>query len=123
NVPRPPISRLEMTRPAQQFTLVPYTTLFRSINGLPLITSTITIQGNGATITSNSEGYRILRTAHTGALSIYDTTISGALTARIGAGILNSGVMTITNSTISDNFQEGSNGGGGIYNEGDMTLV
>src|SRR5690606_11895104 len=74
-------------------------------NGLPIITSSMEIEGNGATIRRNpgSGHYRILKVASTGDLTLSYATITGgdgygSYTG--GVGIYNAGVPTITNSTI-----------------------
>ncbi len=102
-------------------------------NGLPLITSAITIEGNGATISrvGGSPDFRIFEVASTGDLTLNDTTISGGRSSLVffyfsgsGGGILNSGTLTLTNSTVSDNTIGGFGlgGGGGIENFGMATL-
>ncbi|MGQ0620951.1 MAG: choice-of-anchor Q domain-containing protein [Panacagrimonas sp.] len=96
--------------------------------GLPVITSSITIQGNGSRILRNPGAgpFRILAVNDTGTLSLERTTISGGLTleqagAYDGAGILNLGTLTLVDTTVSGNSAVGS--GGGIQNEGVLSLV
>ncbi len=105
------------------------TAAYAAGTGLPIITSSMEIEGNGATIRRNSGSghYRILEVASTGDLTLSRATITGgdgygSYTG--GGGIYNAGVLTLTNSTIMGNHHEGGQGGGGgLYNVGKMTLL
>ena len=57
--------------------------------------------------------------------AIANLTISGAVLANIGAGagISNHGVLTVTNSTISNNNAFLASGGGGFFNDGTLTIA
>jgi uncharacterized repeat protein (TIGR01451 family) len=108
-------------------------------NGLPSITSAITIEGNGFTIQRDpayntcgptpgnaAQDFRILHVSAGGNLSLYNVTIANgcaniALPSN-GGGIYNVGgtITTIANSTFSGNQ---ANGGGGIYNRGPITTI
>ena len=93
-------------------------------NGLPVATSTISIQGNGATIQGNNT-FRILD-INGGSLTIDGTTISGG-SADSGGGIrVNGGTLTLTDSTVSGNsaYYGGgiSLGGGGTATLTDSTV-
>jgi hypothetical protein len=99
-------------------------------NGLPIITSEIEIEGNGAHITRDEEAppFRILAVAETGELTLDALTISGGYldpslgTDIFGAGIFNDGgALTLNHSTISNN--EGIDGGGALFNSGEATLT
>jgi len=103
-------------------------------NGLPVVTSAITIAGNGATISraGSSPDFRIFEVVSTGDLTLNDTTISGGRSSLFfyffsgpGGGILNSGTLTLTNSTVSGNAigGYGFGNGGGIENFGLATLT
>ena len=99
---------------------------------LPAITSKITIEGNGYTISGNNR-YRIFYNDG-GALTVHDLTmtkgyVEGELIINadrsyknttvnpIGGAIVNwEGALTISNSTFSDNLAEED--GGAIYNQG-----
>ncbi|TVQ40451.1 MAG: hypothetical protein EA370_03555, partial [Wenzhouxiangella sp.] len=99
-----------------------YDTAF-SVNeqsALPIITSEVTIEGNGATIQRNSGSMRILNVDGAGDLTLNRAIITGGDLIDRGGGILNVGVATINDSTISNN-----NGdfGGGIYNLGATLTV
>src|SRR5262245_25587618 len=86
-------------------------------NGLPSITSALTITGAGAnsTIIERSGSFlsgpvlpfRVMHIATGGTLTLAGVTIRGGLltTTQIpgGAGILNLGSLTLTHSTIADN--------------------
>ena len=102
-------------------------------NGLPIITSKITINGSGATIQRSSAAgtpnFRILRiNAPTGDLTLNELIIRGGRTVGSGGGIfvhtgginIASTRLTLVNSTVSGNT---ATTGGGIDNEGTLTLV
>jgi len=107
-------------------------------NGLPSITSPLTITGAGAHSTiiereggpeSSSAGiFRVVHVAAAGELTLSGVTVRGGLltTARNpgGAGIFNRGSLTLTHSTIADNtVQAGDvNSAGGLVNTGQLTL-
>ncbi|MBV7339786.1 right-handed parallel beta-helix repeat-containing protein [Chloroflexi bacterium TSY] len=85
-------------------------------NGLPAITSTIIISGNGATIERNSTApdFRLLLVDAGGDLALNDVTLSGGKTTTGGGAIrVNSGgTLTLNSSTIHDS--EAQNLGGSI---------
>ncbi|MFJ8212141.1 hypothetical protein [Streptomyces sp. NPDC096033] len=88
-------------------------------NGLPVITSEITIDGRGATIRRDEHGgkvpkFRILFVAPTGNLTLTRTTISGGFATdcpffpdppglACGGGISNTGTMKVTHSKFTGN--------------------
>jgi len=87
-------------------------------NGLPVITTEITILGNGATITreESAPAFRILEVASSGTLNLVATTISnGELEdheSSYGGGVFNNGgTLNVSNSTFDSNI---STYGGGI---------
>lgn len=88
-------------------------------NGLPLVHSTITIEGHGSTITrSSADAFRILAVSSSGTLTLNETTVSGGLATGSlvvsGGGIsVRQGVLTLTNSTVLGN-SAGRNGDGVI---------
>lgn len=116
-------------------------------NGLPFITSKITIEGHGATIARSSAigtpAFRILAIGGSGTVTLDDITVAGGRTADggpglaggIGGGILNTGVLTLNSSIVRDNVTgaggaagaggvgESGGGGGGIGNTGTLTLI
>jgi predicted outer membrane repeat protein len=75
-------------------------------NGLPDISSPISINGNGATIARDSAlgtpAFRILHIAISGALLLNTVTISNGLEVR-GGGIYSSGTLTMANTNITNN--------------------
>ena len=92
-------------------------------NGLPAVTSAITIDGNGSTITRDpgTPQFRILEVARSGNLTLEETTISGGVTYLGGGGVNNyEGTLTLSNSTVSGN--SAGSGGGGVRNLGVLTL-
>ncbi len=107
-------------------------------NGLPIINySTITINGNGATIQRSSVGgtpnFRLLKVLGNGHLTLNNVTIrNGRAGNGVGAnggeggGIANWGTLVVNNSTISDNRSgDGNSGGngGGIASAGTLTIT
>ena len=94
--------------------------------GLPVITSPVTITGNGATIRRKilkTPGFRIFAVSNTGDLTLDNVTVSGGRKLSIkGGGVYSLGVVAITNnSTISGNRAEY---GGGVYNSyGVLTIT
>jgi uncharacterized repeat protein (TIGR01451 family) len=90
-------------------------------NGLPSVSSTITILGNGATVTRGGAAtFRIFHMAATGNLTLDNLTVSNGVaddlgTGARGGGIFNRGTLIIQNgSMISHN--QATAWGGGFYN-------
>ena len=96
-------------------------------NGLPVITSPLTITGRGADTTSieraaNAPGFRILRVAAAGTLTLQRLTLRGGSgVPGGGGGIRNGGTLTLLRTTVTDNTVTGN--GGGISNFGTLTLL
>jgi hypothetical protein len=91
--------------------------------GLPVISSAITIEGNGAKISrkASTPAFRIFAVDGAGDLTLKNVTVSGG-TAELGGGVFNyDGTVTIQNSTISGNKSVNA-AGAGIFNYGDMTI-
>ena len=94
-------------------------------NGLPVIASAITIEGNGNTISrSSATAFRILAVAGGANLTLNSATVSGGLASGgfpvgLGGGILNRGALTVQNSTLSGNS---ASNGGGISNLSTLTV-
>jgi large repetitive protein len=81
---------------------------FEDHSGLPIITSNVSIYGNGATIergVTAPDNFRIIEIAGTGSLQLQDVSIkNGQLRwPRHGGGIQNHGIMLLSNVTISNN--------------------
>ena len=89
--------------------------------GLPLITSRITIEGNGATIArqGNAPAFGLMAVSFAADLTLQNLTLRGGSSA-VGGAVLNSGTLTIKSSTISGNTSSSS--GGGIFSQ-DGTVV
>jgi LPXTG-site transpeptidase (sortase) family protein len=114
-----------------------YTITLTSGSQLPAVNTTITINGNGAAKTiiqannaANTASYRVLEVKGTPGsnLTLNGVTIRNGVCAggcevfvNLGGGIYNEGILTITNSTIANNST--SYRGGGIYNSGTATLT
>ena len=98
-------------------------------NGLPVITSPITINGHRDTITRSAAApnFRIFEiTPPTGNLTLNDLTVSGGRSAAgQGGGILldGGGTLTLNRTTVTHNTAVNQNGnGGGMDNQGTATL-
>ena len=91
-------------------------------NGLPVITSTVTISGQGSTIArstaESTPSFRILFVGSNGDLTLDHLTVRNGYSAgQHGGGIFNQGgSLTLNNSHVSDNTVEDAEGGG-IYND------
>ncbi|MCH8914138.1 MAG: hypothetical protein IIA33_11290, partial [Planctomycetes bacterium] len=99
-------------------------------NGLPSITSEVIINGNGSTVerdgADDTPEFRIFFVAADGGLTLENLTVSNgsvesAPYSSAGGGIFNEGVLTLTDSTLSNN--EGGDFGGGIFNLGTATVT
>ncbi len=105
--------------------------------GLPVITSKITIEGNGTKIEGTGPNFRILAIASNGNLTLNNSIITGGVLLpddrpnNNGAGVANyQGTVAINNSKIKFNTSGAytshhvfSGHGGGIYNQqGTMTI-
>jgi len=92
-------------------------------NGLPSVTSPLTIGGNGSGNTiieraASAPQFRIFHVAQSGLLNLEDLTVrGGSLGGAVvlgGGGILNRGTLVVTHCAVTDNFVfTGSSGGGG----------
>ena len=104
--------------------------------GLPVITSAVVIEGNGATIrraggTWDEPQFRILAVDTGGALTLRNTTISNGYAVEtynagdgLGGGILSYGTLTVEGSTVKENRAYAyTAGGGGIFAGGPTTIT
>ncbi len=100
-------------------------------NGLPVVSSNITIFGNGSTIkrsaAPDTPAFRILLVNYSGRLTLTDATISGGKAApqeeSLGGGVSNSGgTVFLINSTISGNTAA-FGGGAGNANDPSQTAA
>lgn len=105
-------------------------------NGLPVISSTMTIKNARISRASGAPAFRIFAVASTGNLTLTAVTVSGGLasdcsipaqtTHVCGGGIANDGTLTVQNSRIVNNQVLGNVDiveGGGIHNTGTTTVV
>ena len=100
-------------------------------NGLPVITSPLTITGRGADTTiierdASAEAFRILEVAPAGTLTLKRLTLrrGNVSFGRDGGGILNEGTLTLVRTTVIDNGNPNTlDSGGGIFNSGTLTLL
>jgi hypothetical protein len=121
-------------------------------NGLPSISSEVTINGNAATITrsraTGTPGFRLLHVAGSGHLTVSDLTLANGQIPNIcvggacvlsggeGGAILNEGTLSLTNVTVTANGagvltvigaaetgDRAASGGGGINNAAGATLT
>jgi predicted outer membrane repeat protein len=86
--------------------------------GLPLITSQITIEGNGGRIRGQGNAFRLFAVSNSGNLTLQNVNLSGG-SSSYGGGVFNNGTLTIQNSTISGNR---AGRGGGVSNHGTLTV-
>jgi S-layer homology domain len=97
---------------------------------LPDVSTQITINGNGSENTIiqvylNPFNYaRAFQVNSTGNLTLNKLTVKNGR-SNSGGGILNAGILTVNNSTISNNSSTVSADGGGIYNNigGNLTVI
>jgi hypothetical protein len=89
-----------------------------SPNGLPAVTSAITLNGFFATIERSSAAppFRILFVSATGRLILNNLTITGGLASdNLGGGVANQGDLTLNASRVTGNAA--GEVGGGIFND------
>ena len=95
--------------------------------GLPQVTTTILINGNGSTIDRNSgTSFRLFALSSTGNLTLNNLTLTdGAMPSDMGGGaVLNvGGTLTINDSTLSGHTGTNSQGGGAIHASGGTTTI
>lgn len=102
-------------------------------NGLPVITTIITIEGNGWGIdrSGTASKFRIFHVGSTGDLTLRNVSVlNGHVTADStypagGGGVLNDGILRVIDATIAANQVTGNGSvasGGGISNNGAMTI-
>ncbi|MFZ5923393.1 MAG: choice-of-anchor Q domain-containing protein [Chloroflexota bacterium] len=91
-------------------------------NGLPQVTSQITLDGNGSTIQrgSGAPAFRIFQVGDAGSLTLNDLTLQNGET-NYGGGILNTGALTLNRTTIRNNTVNWF--GGGLANLGGTVVA
>jgi hypothetical protein len=96
------------------------------VNGLPQITSTMVIQGNGDTITRstapNTPGFRFFKTTFSGNLTLTDLTLSNGGGIFEGGAIYGIGPISVNLSTFTNN-STGGGGGGAIFDSGALSVT
>jgi hypothetical protein len=122
---------------AGTYTLVDIDNTTDGPNGLPSITSALTITGAEADLTVlelnvNAPSFRLVHVAATGILTLDGLTIQGFSESPFdgsypGGGLYNRGTLTLSNVAVLHNFAwggvvEGLYAGGGLYNRGTLTL-
>lgn len=99
--------------------------------GLPVITTAVTLQGNGATITrataSATPAFRLLDVASSGNLTVAGLTLNNGLAVTgIGGGAINShGTLSVEGSTFTSNSSPSTQGpsGGAIDSSGTLMVT
>ena len=97
------------------------------LTGLPAVSSTITISGNGSTVQRDGAApfFGLLEVGPTGNLTVRDLTLRGGVapaSAPLGGGVFNFfGTLTLINSTLSGNSAFDS--GGGVFNTANALLT
>jgi hypothetical protein len=92
--------------------------------GLPVVSSVVTIAGQGSTIVRDqgAPDFRLFAVSSTGDLALQETTVSGGRASGDGGGVANyGGTVTVTNSTLSGNTAPYT--GGGIVNSSGGTVT
>jgi hypothetical protein len=91
-----------------------------TVGFLAFFTSDVTVDGGGRITIDAQDGGRVLAVAAGRTVNLTGLTLTGGLSTD-GAGILNAGTLTVSNSTITRNESTGN--GGGITNTGTLTLA
>jgi len=100
------------------------TATFTLLSALPVVSDAdgLTINGAGAKITISSGGaFRVLEVANGATLTLQNLTIANG--TGVGAGVHNSGTLTVLASTFKDNNGLDPGAGGGIYNNSGAVAV
>jgi hypothetical protein len=110
---------------AGTYTLTAIHNWYGGANGLPPLTSVLTILGAGAQSTiiergAGSPGFRFVYVTEGGVLALSGLTLRGGVADDLGGGLVNSGTLALTSSTLSTNT---AYYGGGLLNYGTMRLV
>jgi hypothetical protein len=92
-------------------------------NGLPVVSSTITIAGQGSTLERDAGAppFRLLAVGSGGELTVQNLTLRGGNSTNGGGAVLNVGTLTLTVSTITGNTA--TNGGGAANYLGTLTMA
>jgi hypothetical protein len=123
-----------ITLEAGTYTLTAVDNTTEGPNGLPSVTSPLTIQGAGAESTvieraASAPPFRLGYVAPAGSLTLTGLTLRGGnagLGSGGGGGILNRGTLTVTHSILDNNVisaGQTSSGGGGLHNNGGTVVI
>jgi hypothetical protein len=109
---------------AGTYTLTAIQNWYDGANGLPPLTSVLTIVGAGAQSTliaraTGSPGFRFLYVTEGGVLTLSGLTLQGGVADDGGGALVNSGTLTLTNSILAMNT---AYYGGGLLNYGIASL-
>jgi hypothetical protein len=84
-------------------------------DGLPIITTVITLTGNNNIITRSTAlrtpAFRIAEVSSTGNFTLKQVTLNRGLAVGSGGGVLNFGALTLTGSGLTNNVATGTGGG------------
>ncbi|MDO8432340.1 MAG: choice-of-anchor Q domain-containing protein [Candidatus Binatus sp.] len=93
-------------------------------SALPTILHTVTIDGAAQNITvSGNDSYQVLVVNSGAALNLETLTVAHGFSASNGGGISNSGTLSVSNSTLSNNSISPNLSGGGIFSTGTLTVT
>jgi hypothetical protein len=88
----------------------------------PVISSTMTVEGNGNTIAGDDTFGPLLSVNATGDMTLNNTTVSNGNSATFGGGVyILNGSATISNSTLSYNYA--ADDGGGLSNNAGSVVI
>jgi len=95
---------------------------------LPPVTGSVILEGQGHAIDGNDDSSigSVLRIAADGDLTLNEAIITGGYADSKGGGVYNEGAVTLTNSTVSGNTASSSGEqslGGGIYNHNEGLVI
>lgn len=107
-------------KPNSTHVLTKVNNVFNGNNGLPVVTSEVTIEGNNSTIKRDpgAPEFRILAVGFNGNLLLNQATVTGGISTETlipngyGGGIASFGKLTIDNSVVSGNV---ARGGAGVF--------
>jgi hypothetical protein len=97
-------------------------------NGLPSVTSPLTIRGEGVEgavverAPDAAQAFRLIHVGEGGILTLERLILRGGF-SDIGGGVLNKGTLSLVNSTVADHAVFALGCGGGIWNSGTLTLL
>ncbi len=100
-----------------------YTSGAQAPDYFPPITGSMTINGNGATVTNDDSLARYMEIAGGATVTIENAILTNGndYTVLGGGAVFNSGTLTLLDDTFSGNSEQ-QGGGGAVYNEGSLTV-